>query len=110
MRIGTKKQPESVILQAVRNALVIDGYDVTRHQQGLGCRKGFPDLTALKDGKTLYVEIKTATGKQSPWQVEFQKSASSTAGPTFWLGQLTILNRGSQESDRCFRRGERWIF
>ena len=57
MRITTKKQPESVILQAVRNALVIDGYDVTRHQQGLGCRRGFPDLTALKDGKTLYVEF-----------------------------------------------------
>ena len=39
MKIGTKKQPESVILQAVRNALVIDGYDVTRHQQGLGSRR-----------------------------------------------------------------------
>ena len=80
MRITTKKQPESVILQAVRNALVIDGYDVTRHQQGLGCRRGFPDLTALKDDKTLYVEIKTATGKQSPWQVEFQRECEAHGG------------------------------
>lgn len=80
MRIGTKKQPESVILQAVRNALTIDGYDVPRHQQGLGSRRGFPDLTALNDGKTLYVEIKTATGKQSPWQVEFQKICEQHGG------------------------------
>lgn len=75
-----KKQPESVILQAVRNALVLDGYDVTRHQQGLGCRKGFPDLTALKDGRTLYIEIKTATGKQSPYQVEFQRACEAHGG------------------------------
>lgn len=80
MRIATKKQPESVILQAVRNALVIDGYDVTRHQQGLGSRRGFPDLTALKDGKTLYVEIKTATGKQSQWQIEFQRVCEAHGG------------------------------
>ena len=75
-----KKQPESIILQAVRNALVLDGYVVTRHQQGLGSRKGFPDLTALKDGKTLYVEIKTATGKQSPYQVEFQRVCEAHGG------------------------------
>lgn len=75
-----KKQPESIILQAVRNALALDGYDVTRHQQGLGSRKGFPDLTALKDGRTLYVEIKTATGKQSPYQVEFQKICEAHGG------------------------------
>ena len=75
-----KKQPESVILQAVRNVLVLDGYDVTRHQQGLGCRKGFPDLTALKDGRTLYIEIKTATGKQSPYQVEFQRICEAHGG------------------------------
>lgn len=75
-----RKQPESVILQAVRNALKLDGYDVTRHQQGLGSRKGFPDLTALKDGRTLYVEIKTATGKQSPYQVEFQRVCEAHGG------------------------------
>ncbi|WP_289049175.1 VRR-NUC domain-containing protein [uncultured Acidaminococcus sp.] len=75
-----RKQPESVILQAVRNALTLDGYDVTRHQQGLGSRKVFPDLTALKDGRTLYVEIKTATGKQSPYQVEFQRVCEAHGG------------------------------
>jgi len=67
------KQPESAILGAVRDALRMDGYDVTRHQQGLGSRRGFPDLTALKDGRTLYIEIKTATGRQLPFQIEFER-------------------------------------
>ena len=39
MKIGTKKQPESVILQAVRNALVIDG------------KKGFYLQFSLGEGK-----------------------------------------------------------
>ena len=77
---GTKPQPESFILNQVRDILRLDGWDVTRHQQGMGSRRGFPDLTALKDGKTLYIEIKTRTGKQSAYQVEFQKICEAHGG------------------------------
>ena len=75
-----KKQPESVVLNQVREILRLDGWDVTRHQQGLGSRRGFPDLTALKDGKTLYIEIKTPTGKQSVYQVEFERICKAHGG------------------------------
>lgn len=74
------KQTESMILNQVRNTLKLDGWDVTRHQQGLGSRRGFPDLTALKDGKTLYIEVKTATGKQSPYQIEFERICKAHGG------------------------------
>ena len=77
---GTKTQPESYILNQVRDILRMDGWDVTRHQQGMGSRRGFPDLTALKDGKTLYIEIKTRTGKQSAYQVEFEKICRAHGG------------------------------
>lgn len=77
---GTKPQPESFILNQVRDILRLDGWDVTRHQQGMGSRRGFPDLTALKDGKTLYIEIKTRTGKQSAYQVEFEKICRAHGG------------------------------
>ena len=80
MRIGNEKTTRISDSAGSEKCLVIDGYDVTRHQQGLGSRRGFPDLTALKDGKTLYVEIKTATGKQSPWQVEFQQICEQHGG------------------------------
>ena len=75
-----KKQSESVVLSQVREILKLDGWDVTRHQQGLGSRRGFPDLTALKNGVTLYIEIKTPTGRQSPYQVEFQRICESHGG------------------------------
>lgn len=77
---GTKPQPESFILNQVRDILRLDGWDVTRHQQGMGSRRGFPDLTALKDGVTLYIEIKTKTGKQSAYQVEFEKICKAHGG------------------------------
>ena len=77
---GTKPQPESFILNQVRDILRLDGWDVTRHQQGMGSRRGFPDLTALKDGVTLYIEIKTRTGKQSAYQVEFEKICKAHGG------------------------------
>lgn len=75
-----QKQTESFILNQVRETLRLDGWDVTRHQQGMGSRRGFPDLTALKEGKTLYIEIKTATGKQSVYQVEFEKACKAHGG------------------------------
>ena len=74
------KQTESYILNQIRDILKMDGWDVTRHQQGLGSRRGFPDLTALKDGKTLYIEVKTPKGKQSPYQIEFERICKAHGG------------------------------
>ena len=67
-----RKNPETEIQNAVRNELRKDGWMVIRHQQGLGAYKGFADLTAVKDGKTIYVEIKTPTGRLSDWQKQFK--------------------------------------
>ena len=75
-----KTQPETLIRRSIVEILRMDGWDVTYHQQGPLCRKGFPDLTALKDGLTLYIEVKTATGKQSAWQVEFEKICKAHGG------------------------------
>ena len=84
------KQPESAILSLVRDWLRVHGYDVTRHQQGLGCRKGFPDLTAVRDGITHYIEVKTATGHQSPAQIEFQRCMEAH-------GAVYIVARGIED-------------
>ena len=74
------KQPESVILDQVRQYLRLRGWLVFRHQQGLGAHKGFPDLTALKDGVTLYVEIKTPRGRLSEHQERFQADCVAAGG------------------------------
>ena len=75
-----KTQPETLIRRAIVDMLRLDGWDVTYHQQGPLCRKGFPDLTALKNGTTLYIEVKTATGKQSAYQVEFERICKAHGG------------------------------
>lgn len=68
-----KTQTETLIRHSVTAALRLAGWDVTYHLQGVGCRRGFPDLTAMKDGKTVYIEVKTETGRQSDYQKYFQK-------------------------------------
>jgi len=75
-----KRQPESVTLAAIRAWLTKRGHDVTRHQQGMGSRKGFPDLTALRDGRTVYIEVKTAFGELSPYQREFRDVCEAHGG------------------------------
>lgn len=72
-----KKKPESEIQGAVRKLLEMDGWYVIRHQQGMGCHKGLSDLSAIKNGITIYVEIKTPRGVQSDYQKDFQADVES---------------------------------
>ncbi len=75
-----KQNPETVIQNQIRDLLRMDGWFVIRHQQGMGCHKGLSDLTAIKDGITIYIEVKTKTGKQSDWQRQFQKDVENHGG------------------------------
>lgn len=68
-----KTQNETYIRRSITDALRLAGWDVTYHLQGVGCRRGFPDLTAMKDGETVYIEVKTPTGRQSDYQKEFEQ-------------------------------------
>jgi len=74
------RQPESYILSAVRDALRLQGWFVVRIQQGLGCHKGIADLCAMRDGRTLWVEVKTPSGRQSPYQVAFEADVKRAGG------------------------------
>lgn len=80
MAKASGRQPESYALGAVRGWLRNRGWFVVRMQQGLGCHKGIADLYAIKGGRSVWVEVKTATGKQSPKQVEFQFCIESAGG------------------------------
>lgn len=75
-----KQNPETVIQNQIRDLLRMDGWFVIRHQQGMGCHKGLSDLSAIKDGVTIYIEVKTKTGKQSDWQRQFQKDIENHGG------------------------------
>jgi len=75
-----RKQTENDIQGQVRDYLKYKGYYVIRHQMGLGTHAGMSDLTAIKDGTTLYLEIKMAKGKLSEKQLIFQQQIESHGG------------------------------
>ena len=66
-------QKETIIRKMITDALKVSGWDVTYHLQGVGSRKGFPDLTCMKNGRTVYIEVKTPTGRQSEHQKAFEQ-------------------------------------
>ena len=75
-----KTQPETFIRKSVTDALRASGWYTFYNFQGLGAYKGISDLTAVKDGQTLFVEIKTKTGRQSDYQMQFQKDIEAHGG------------------------------
>lgn len=71
---------ETDIQNQIREKLRWAGWFVIRHQQGLGCHKGLSDLTALKNGRTVYIEVKTPRGVLSEYQEEFRLQIESHGG------------------------------
>lgn len=86
-RLLTKQggtQPETKIKHQVRDYLSLRGWFVRWNLQGLGCYPGLPDMTATKDGRTVEIEVKTARGRQSARQMEYQ-DALEVHGGAYWL-------------------------
>lgn len=74
------KVTEAHVLRAVRKYLRDCGWLVIRFQQGLGCHRGLADLGALRDGRWVFVECKSPTGRLSPAQEEFRRQVESRGG------------------------------
>ena len=76
------KKPETIIQNSIRDFLQIKGWFVIRHHQGLGSMKGLSDLTAIKNGVTIYIEVKLPNprSKMSDHQKEFQKNIEEHGG------------------------------
>jgi Holliday junction resolvase-like predicted endonuclease len=64
----------------VRDYLRIKGWFCFHVLQGLGAYRGISDLIAVKDGRVLFVELKTARGRQSEHQKEFQTDLEAAGG------------------------------
>jgi len=68
-----KKQTlETGVKKQVRDFLRLKGWLCFHHLAGIGCYPGLSDMTAIKNGRTVWLEIKAPRGVQSDRQVEFQ--------------------------------------
>ena len=74
----TMKQKETIIRNSIVSELRrSDWFVIYNMQMGFGQHKGLADLTCMRNGEVVFVEIKTETGKQSAEQVQFQKDCES---------------------------------
>jgi hypothetical protein len=80
MAKAQSEQPETVIRRQIRDYLTTLGWLVVYHMQGPLSYKGFPDLTALREGRTVYIEVKTAKGKLSTHQRAFREACEGHGG------------------------------
>jgi len=75
-------QEEGKIQKKITNCLVRDGWFVTKLLSTT--TSGIPDVYACKDGKSLFVEVKTEKGKTSKIQ-EFRISQLIDKGMTVFV-------------------------
>lgn len=73
-------QTENAIQSAVRDYLRFRGWFVIRNQQSLGSHRGLADLTAVKDGRVVWIEVKTRRGKLSEHQERFRDDVLQHGG------------------------------
>ena len=73
-------QKENEIQSQVRDYLRLKNWYVIRNQQGLGSHRGQADLTTVKNGRVIFIEIKTGKGKLSKHQEKFRDDILSHGG------------------------------
>lgn len=69
-----KKQVESGLKRTIREFLMWNDFYVATIQGGPFGTAGVSDLIAVRGGRTLFLEVKTATGKLSDAQAEFGRN------------------------------------
>lgn len=85
------KITETDIKNQVKDYLSLKGYFHFHILQGLGAYKGIPDRIAIKDGRTIYLEIKKPNGTQSPEQIDFEKNITYQKGEYYLIKCLEDL-------------------
>lgn len=71
---------EGDIQRSIMDYLRLRDWFVVKIHQSLGSYKGIADLVATKDGVTLWIEVKTPSGKQSEHQKTFESDIVSHGG------------------------------
>jgi Holliday junction resolvase len=74
------KLKESDIRKQLQDYLRWHGWHVHYNLQGLGSYRGVSDLTCIKGGRVVWLEVKTPTGKQREDQKMFQAEVEAAGG------------------------------
>ncbi len=77
---AAQKVSEGDILKAIREFLWGHGWKVTRMHQSFGSEKGIPDLYAIRGGQSVWIEVKTPTGRLSKYQERWLQDLEDHGG------------------------------
>lgn len=79
-RLSRTKLKETDIRAQVRDYLRLRGWFVYYNLAGLGAYRGVSDLVAVKNGCTVWIELKQPKGQQSEFQKQFQADIEAAGG------------------------------
>ena len=85
------KITENDIKLQVKQYLSLKGYFHFPILQGRGAYKGIPDRIAIKNGRTIYLEVKKPGGIQSPEQIDFEWNITRQKGEYYLIDCLEDL-------------------
>lgn len=77
---GRKEQPETAIRRAIVEFLRLNGWKVARIVQSALSEKGIPDLCAIREGQTCWIEVKTPKGRLSEHQERWLQDLENHGG------------------------------
>ncbi len=77
---GRRVTPETAVKQAVKQWLDLHGWRHWPNTAGMGVYPGLPDIEAIKDGRTVYIECKAPRGKLSVGQERFRDLIEECGG------------------------------
>lgn len=82
------EQPETAIRRAITDFLRLHGWKVARIVQSALSEKGIPDLVAIRGGETVWIEVKTPTGRLSKYQEAWLQDLENHGG--WWIVARSI--------------------
>ena len=78
--INRRLTPEGNIKSQIRQYLKMKGWFVVNMMQGPLCHRGIADLYCIKNGRSVWIEVKTSKGTLSTWQKQFQDDIEEHVG------------------------------
>jgi len=78
--VGKEMTPETAVKKSIRDYLKLSGWFTFSIMQGLGSYRGIADIYAIKNGNGLWIEVKAGKGKQSDYQIRFEKDIKDKGG------------------------------
>jgi len=95
---------ESDVKDQVKDYLTIMGWYHFPILQGLGAFKGISDRIAIKNGRTIYLEVKKPGRKQSLEQIEFEWNITHQKGEYYLIrcieDLIEAIRKGGEKNDK----------